>query len=1046
MNYLFYQLTRSFGIFFRTIRAFFVRQATAVTTRVRQMTNLSRNAMLVANSSLKMMATAVKKPSQREDYVETRQLFIAKGFLVKLALLLVSLGLIGYFLVWPFILSRFFTVRFYVEDSRLPGWTGRVIVYADEGKTVPMYAGRLEDGVLQGKGEGYDEEGLLAYEGPFVDGTPSGEGTAYEAGVLCYEGQFAAGVYEGRGRLYKDGALYYEGDFAAGVPSGEGVAYHPNGQAAYKGQFAAGVYEGEGAAYDSGGALLYEGGFAGGLYSGSGRLYLDRDQWITAEFQEGEVAGVVQWYKGARLYYEGEWAGSRPHGYGALYSKAGQPLYQGQFSRGTLDGAWLLELPVEELRAALGGTAATAGSAGGGFLIQSAALGLTALCSYQTEEAEPAVYAVYLSAPQEAGWVQLLPGTRAAGLPEWPAGATQRRGEASFAPLEGMQLTAGTYEALAVTAPDYEASCLYDANGDAVLLSWRQLGTAPGVLDLSALTDGSGSGAQMDAFLAALDLADGSAAEAAAENPYYGEKDPAEGLALCTSLQQAEDMLNAMLLYWEQAERQVDLEENLARAQELLAEAQRAQAMADADDAAVAALEDEIAGLESAVQSCQAQRALAQLQGQAAGIEDISVYAVDQVLLCFDPSVEDSSQFALAATAFAQATGGDVSAAKLAGMTSVVNLTEDYSQVQTALGRYEAAQAAAQSAAGAYATGTLDKAGWYDALSAQADARSTLCGALAAFGREANTLNMPTGGWVTENYAWYPDQLDPLFQAAAEALQAAEAEEEEAPAGVWEGWNVVQALVSLFRDSDGNPLYGDGAPADALAGCKKLDKAADILDTMFAYWELAERQNNLEQELARTRELLEEAGVDEALQAQAGSLEAEIRSCLSHRLLLDVQAKAAGVLDITAYDLGDVLIYFDPVLLDSNKLAQAASEAALAAGEDAAEARVTLMTSLASLTEDYNAVQAARRSFEAARDAAAEAQQAFEDGAGSKAAWYAALSAQTAAQNELSAALAAFGREVNQINMVTGGWITQNFGWYSGELGPLFEEAAENAA
>ena len=53
MNYLFYQLTRSFGIFFRTIRAFFVRQATAVTTRVRQMTNLSRNAMLVAAHSVR---------------------------------------------------------------------------------------------------------------------------------------------------------------------------------------------------------------------------------------------------------------------------------------------------------------------------------------------------------------------------------------------------------------------------------------------------------------------------------------------------------------------------------------------------------------------------------------------------------------------------------------------------------------------------------------------------------------------------------------------------------------------------------------------------------------------------------------------------------------------------------------------------------------------------------------------------------------------------------------------------------------------------------
>ena len=315
------QMSRSVGVFFRTIRAFFNRRIMAVSTYLRRVTNFSRHAMKVATNSMQTVASAVKKPTRREDYVETSQLFIAKSFLIKMALLLAALGLIGYFLVWPFILSHFFTVRFYVQDSRVPDWSGRVIVFSDPEKTLPLYAGRLEEGVLQGRGEDYDENGLLAYEGQFLDGVRSGEGTAYEDGVLCYEGQFAGGLYEGRGRRYQDGALAYEGSFAAGVASGEGVAYYPNGQEAYRGQFANDLYEGQGAAYTEAGDKLYEGSFARGLYNGSGRLYLGDNQWITAEFQDGQPAGVVQWYKGGRLYYEGEWADGRPQGYGALYNK-----------------------------------------------------------------------------------------------------------------------------------------------------------------------------------------------------------------------------------------------------------------------------------------------------------------------------------------------------------------------------------------------------------------------------------------------------------------------------------------------------------------------------------------------------------------------------------------------------------------------------------------------------------------------------------------------------------------------------------------------------
>ena len=324
MNYFFNQITRSVGVFFRTIRAFFVRRFVGITTRLRQMTNISRNATRAANATLQAAAAATNKPTQREDYVETSRLFIAKAFLIRLAILLVVLGLAGYFLVWPFLLSHFLTARFYVQDSRIPDWSGRVIVYSDPEKTIPLYAGRLETGELQGRGEEYDEEGLLAYAGQFLDSQRSGEGTAYTGGVLCYEGQFANDLYNGSGKLYQYGVLVYEGNFADGQASGTGTAYYTSGQTAYRGQFAEGLYEGTGTAYNEEGRLLYEGSFARGMYNGSGRLYLtDETEWIDAEFQDGQPAGVVQWYKSGRLYYEGEWADSRPQGYGALDSKDG---------------------------------------------------------------------------------------------------------------------------------------------------------------------------------------------------------------------------------------------------------------------------------------------------------------------------------------------------------------------------------------------------------------------------------------------------------------------------------------------------------------------------------------------------------------------------------------------------------------------------------------------------------------------------------------------------------------------------------------------------
>ena len=152
LSHLLTQLLRSFGIFFRTIRAFFTRRLVGLWARLKRLTNFSRQATKVAADSLQSAAAIAKKPTSRGDYVETGRLFISKKFLLTLAVGVIVLALLAYFVAWPFLLSHFFTAHFYVGDNRIENWTGRVVVYTDAEKTLPLYEGRLENGLLQGQG------------------------------------------------------------------------------------------------------------------------------------------------------------------------------------------------------------------------------------------------------------------------------------------------------------------------------------------------------------------------------------------------------------------------------------------------------------------------------------------------------------------------------------------------------------------------------------------------------------------------------------------------------------------------------------------------------------------------------------------------------------------------------------------------------------------------------------------------------------------------------------------------------------------------------
>ena len=307
----FQQLLNSCGLVFRTFRAFLTRQVVGLRARIRRVTSLSRQAVRLVPKAMSTVAVAGKKPTKREDFVETKRLFVAKSLLIMLVLGLIAFGLLFYFVIWPWLVRMFFTARLYQNDEAVATYSGKVVVCYDEEKDMPMLQGKMEDGMIQGQGKAYDEAGRVQYEGAFVNGLYEGKGSYYEEGVLVYTGDFAGGVYEGKGTLYEDGEILYEGQFAGGLREGTGTAYE-DGVVCYKGDFAADLYDGTGTSYYPNGEILHRGSYLQGKYDGEGTLY----------------------YENGQVQYKGGFLDGLYDQTGNLYNEDGSLLYQGGFLQG----------------------------------------------------------------------------------------------------------------------------------------------------------------------------------------------------------------------------------------------------------------------------------------------------------------------------------------------------------------------------------------------------------------------------------------------------------------------------------------------------------------------------------------------------------------------------------------------------------------------------------------------------------------------------------------------------------------------------------------
>ncbi|MBQ6205562.1 MAG: hypothetical protein IJK52_00615, partial [Oscillospiraceae bacterium] len=108
-------------------------------------------------------------------------------------------------------------------------------------------------------------------------------------------------------------------------------------------------------------------------------------------------------------------------------------------------------------------------------------------------------------------------------------------------------------------------------------------------------------------------------------------------------------------------------------------------------------------------------------------------------------------------------------------------------------------------------------------------------------------------------------------------------------------------------------------------------------------------------------------------------------------------------------------------------------------GKDDPETEANAKTALVNLEEAYSAARAALEQYEESAKSVQSAAQDYSIGTGSKTAWSDALSARADAKSAAVSALSAFSRQANDLNALTGGWVSRAYGWNEEAFGPLFE-------
>ena len=85
-----------------------------------------------------------------------------------------------------------------------------------------IYEGEFKNGIIDGIGRDYYNNGSCLFEGEFKNGKRNGKGKEYYLyyGNLIFEGEYKDGFRHGRGKEYYFGKLVFEGEYQYGYRIG----------------------------------------------------------------------------------------------------------------------------------------------------------------------------------------------------------------------------------------------------------------------------------------------------------------------------------------------------------------------------------------------------------------------------------------------------------------------------------------------------------------------------------------------------------------------------------------------------------------------------------------------------------------------------------------------------------------------------------------------------------------------------------------------------------------------------------------------------------
>ena len=199
------------------------------------------------------------------------------------------------------------------------------------------YVGDYLDGKRSGKGEEYNYNGNLIFEGEYLNGKRwNGKGYNNQ-GIIEYE------LKEGKGNVkeynWLTGKLIYEGEYSNGERNGKGKEYNDKNELIFKGEYINGKkWNGKGKEYKYE-YLIYEGDYFNGQRNGKGKEYNDLGKLI----YEGDYLNRKRNGKGkeyndfGKLIYEGGYLNGNWNGIGKEYFKNGKLKYFGEFLDGKYD-------------------------------------------------------------------------------------------------------------------------------------------------------------------------------------------------------------------------------------------------------------------------------------------------------------------------------------------------------------------------------------------------------------------------------------------------------------------------------------------------------------------------------------------------------------------------------------------------------------------------------------------------------------------------------------------------------------------------------------